>query len=70
MFLHQARRGTENTERFRVHFSPSLFLTHVGFPQPPVSFINHTDTVIFSDSGGMAKVPSAEDLVANVLITD
>lgn len=35
-----------------------------------VVFIQHTEIVIFSDSSGMAKVPSAEDIVANVLITD
>lgn len=33
--------------------------------------INHTDrTVIFVGSAGIAKVPSAEDTVANVLITN
>lgn len=53
-----------------MHFSLSLFSPHVEFLQPPVIFINHTETVISSDSGGMAKVPSAEDIVANVLITD
>lgn len=47
-----------------------FLLHHGGFLKPPVVFINHTETVIFSGSSGMAKVPSAEAVVANVLITD
>lgn len=42
----------------------------VEFLKPRCIFINHSETVISSDSRGMAKVPSAEDIVANVLITD
>lgn len=70
MFLHTVLCGTRNIELFQVHFFLILFFTHVEFLKCPVIFINHAGTVIFSDSSGMAKVPSAEDIVANVLITD
>lgn len=50
---------------------PSDFLLYrIEFLKHPVIFINHAETVIFSDSSGMAKVPFAEDTAANVLITD
>lgn len=70
MFLLSVFCGRENVELFQVHFFLSLFFIHVEFPKCRVFFINHTGTVIFSDSAGMAKVPSAEDIVANALITD
>lgn len=45
-------------------------LPRVEFLKRRGIFINHSETVISSDSSGMAKVPSAEDIVANALITD
>lgn len=47
-----------------------LFFAHVGFLKCPAIFINHAGTAIPPDSLGMAKVTSAEDISANVLITD
>lgn len=70
VLLRGALGGIKNILHFQAHFSLILFFTRGEFLKPPVIFINHTETVIFSDSGGMAKVPSAEDIVANVLITD
>lgn len=52
------------------YFSLVFFFAPVEFLKCPVIFINHTGTALPSDSHGMAKVPSAEDLSANVLITD
>lgn len=46
------------------------FFTHVKFLKCPGIFINHAGTAVPADSRGMAKVPSAEGISANVLITD
>ena len=51
-------------------FSLVFFCACVDFLKSPVIFINNTGTAVPVDSHGMAKVPSAEDLSANVIITD